>query len=89
MELVQNRDFRNFHRLLTAQRRAKGCYEGQCYLYDVTATITGRLDAVTADTRQNGRRLCNGFGHFGLYCTRLVIQEVSNIVAEKARDLKR
>src|SRR5215475_12508363 len=55
--LVQDGDFRNFHRLLTAERRAKGCYAGQCYVYDVTATITGRLDAVAAETGRNGTRL--------------------------------
>jgi hypothetical protein len=87
--LTQNSDFRNFHRLLTAERRAKGCYAGQCYVYDVTATIIGRFDAVKAETERNGTRLCNGFGQFGVYCTRLVIQKVSNVVAEKATELKR
>jgi len=50
LQLVEDADFRRFHQYLTAQRRGNGCYEGQCYLYSVTATITGRLDAVQPGT---------------------------------------
>jgi hypothetical protein len=89
LALVQNQDFRSFHRLLTAQRRAKGCYEGQCYVYDVTATITGRLDAVKPEAAPNGSSICAGFGHFGIHCSRLVIQKVSDVVAKPTTDLKR
>jgi len=89
LALTQNQDFRNFDRLLTAQRRVKGCYEWQCYVYDVTATITGRLDAVTPKPDGNGNGVCSGFGHFGLYCARLVIQKVSDVVASRTTGLKR
>jgi hypothetical protein len=89
MALVQNQDFRSFHRFLAEQRRVKGCYEGQCYVYDVTATITGRLDAVKSEVGRNGRGVCDGFGHFGVFCARLVIQKVSDVVADRATELKR
>ncbi len=89
MALVQNQDFRSFHRFLTAQRRVAGCYEGQCYVYDVTATITGRLDAVKPQVGRNGKSVCDGFGHFGVFCARLVIQNVSEVVAEPTTELKR
>ncbi len=46
LRLIQNSDFRKFHRLLTAERREAGCYESNCHLYEVTASITGRVDAV-------------------------------------------
>jgi hypothetical protein len=39
LEVLQNADFRKFHRYLIAQRRSKGCHEGECYLYNVTATL--------------------------------------------------
>src|SRR5229473_1560230 len=41
LALVENDHFHKFHRYLTAQRKTKGCSEGQCYLYDVTATLVG------------------------------------------------
>jgi hypothetical protein len=82
--LIQNKEFRSFHRYLTAQRRTKGCYFGQCYLYSVTATLTGRLDAVPAVTCPVGTSQCpkqRGFGHFGMFTARLVIESVSDVVA--------
>ena len=73
--LVQNKDFRRFHHYLTAEKKAKRCYD--CYLYHVTATLTGRFDAVEP---QPGA-LC-GFGHMGAACGRLVIRSVADVVAD-------
>src|SRR5207244_4811842 len=83
--VLQNSDFKKFDRFLTARSRTKGCHEGECYLYDVTATITGRFDAVDTVTCPDGKSQCarnGGFGHFGLYSACLVIQSVSDVVAE-------
>lgn len=81
LRVNQNADSRRFHRLLTAQARKKGCYEGECYLYEVTATLSGRFDAVPSEPCPNGRSRCcyGGFGHFGAFCTRLVIASVSDV----------
>jgi hypothetical protein len=73
--LKQDREFRRFHHYITATKKAKGCYD--CYLYHVTATLTGRFDAVE---RELGA-LC-GFGHLGTACGHLVISAVSDVVAE-------
>jgi hypothetical protein len=85
MRLVQSSEFRKFHRYLTAQAKERGCYGGECPLYRVTATLTGRFDAVPTETCPDGRSQCpkeGGFGHFGLSSARLVIRSVSNVVAE-------
>jgi hypothetical protein len=85
LRLNMNRDFRAFHRYLTAQKRGKGCYEGECLLFDVTATLTGRFDLTPSVTCPDGKSRCareGGFGHFGLFIARLVIQSVSDVVAK-------
>lgn len=73
--LVQNAEFRRFHDYITAVVKAKGCYD--CYLYRVTATLTGRFDAVEPQPHAT----C-GFGHFGTACGRLVIRAVSDVAAD-------
>lgn len=85
LRLKQNEEFKRFHRFLTAQAKKKGCYTGMCHLYEVTATLTGRLDAMPTETGPDGRsKLClqGGFGHFGFSCSRLVIQSVSQVEAK-------
>ena len=83
LAMVENDNFRRFHRYLTAQSRSKGC-TGQCPSYNVTATLTGRLDTVGSRACRDGRSQCcdGGFGHLGAFCVRLVIQSVSNIDAQ-------
>jgi hypothetical protein len=75
LALVQNTEFHRFHHYITAVRKAKAC--SGCYLYRVTATLTGRFDAV----EPKPRALC-GFGHLGVACGRLVIGAVSDVVAD-------
>lgn len=82
LTLVQNAEFRRFHRFLTAEKKAKNCYD--CYLYHVTATINGRFDAVeTEPCVGNAKRHCcsGAFGHFGMACGRIVIRGVSAVAA--------
>ena len=84
--LRKNADFRAFHRYLVAQKRTKGCYEGECLLYSVTVTLTGRFEAVKTEPCAGDRasHCCpgGGFGHLGFFCGRLVIQSVSDVVAK-------
>lgn len=72
LAVVQNADFRRFHRYLTSRTKQ---WEPK---FSVTATITGRVDAV-APTNEGCRQ---GFGHFGFFCARLVIQSVADVTAE-------
>jgi len=85
LPLLQNSDFKRFHRYLTAQSKTSGCHEGQCYVYRVTATLTGRLDTAPLQPCVRGTGQCcrSGFGHFGVHCARLVIHSISDVVAEK------
>jgi hypothetical protein len=84
LALVENNDFRTFHRYLTAHKTTNGCHEGQCYLYDVTATLTGRFDSVKTEPCADVKRECckDGFGHLGGFCGRIMIQSVSEVVAK-------
>src|ERR1051325_5542559 len=82
LTLTQDAEFRRFHRFLTAAKKAKGCYNS--YLYHVTATINGRFDAVkTQPCPGDAKSRCcsGGFGHFGMACGRIVIRDVSGVVA--------
>jgi hypothetical protein len=72
-----------FTRRLIAQRaRAPGsgsdglgCYDLECYLYHVTATLTGVFFAA-------GSRPMAGYGHLGC-CHLLAIEEVTDVVARR------
>ena len=92
LRLMEDSNFKAFHRFLTAQSRRKGCYEGQCYLYEVTATLTGRFDSVETVTCSNGKSECpkhGGFGHFGSFTSRIVIESVSDVDAKRTGDIGR
>ncbi len=81
--LNENAEFRKFHHDLTAQKHSKDCRLGGCYVYDVTATLAGRLDAVPTKLCPDGKSYCcpaGGFGHLGFACARLIIQSVSDVV---------
>jgi hypothetical protein len=87
LELVQDKAFRKFHHYLTAETGARGCHQGECYSYHVTATLIGRFNAVATEPFPNGKTWCcpsGGYGHFGASCARLVIQSVADVVAERA-----
>jgi len=86
LTLTQDAEFRRFHRFLTAEKKAKGCYN--CYLYHVTATINGRFDTVETQPcagYAKGRCCTGGFGHFAMACGRIVIRDVSRVVATPIR----
>jgi hypothetical protein len=54
-------------------------------LIPVVATIMGRFDSTPQVPGASGRpAYCpDGFGHFGIFCARIVIQSVSNVEAVK------
>ncbi len=84
LELKQDRAFRAFHRDLTEQRRKNGsedCSGRDCYVFDVTATLVGRFEHSPPRPCRHSTGLCcnNGFGHFGTFCSRLVIHSVSEV----------
>jgi hypothetical protein len=84
--LIQDNEFRRFHRYLTSQKKEKDCYN--CYLFTVSATLTGRFEAVdTQPCPDDAKRHCcglgNGFGHFGASCARLVIHRVADVDAKQ------
>jgi len=78
LAVVQDGEFRRFHHNLTTEKSAKQ--------YKVTATLTGRFDAVRAEPcpGDSRARCCptGGFGHLGMACARLVIESVSDVVAQ-------
>ncbi|MGB7763033.1 MAG: hypothetical protein WBL61_24580 [Bryobacteraceae bacterium] len=72
--LIQDKEFRRFDHYITAQKKAEGCYD--CYLYHVTASLTGRFDVAKDEPGPLG-----GFGHMGMAGARLLIHSVSDVVA--------
>jgi hypothetical protein len=55
-------------------------------VYGVTATLAGRFDSAPVTACGDGTQLCpsqGGFGHFGAYGARLVIESVSDVAALK------
>jgi hypothetical protein len=69
------------------QRKEKGCYAYDCNLYNVTATLAGRFEAVDTepcpgDAASHCCGIGGGFGHFGAACARLVIHRVTEVVAK-------
>jgi hypothetical protein len=73
--VVQDANFKTFDRYLTAKTK-----------YEVTATLTGRLDTAA---RADGSGPCGGYGHLGIACSRLVIQSVADVVAKDVRGLSK
>jgi hypothetical protein len=78
--LIQDSAFRKFDSYLRAVREGKP-------LYAVSATVSGRFDTVPTTTCPDGVTQCprdGGFGHFGLFASRLIIHSVSQVSAVKA-----
>ena len=77
--IVLKRDsrFKEFNRLVKARMypRERGTLCIDCYHYEVTATVTGRIDVADPGT---------GFGHLNAFGSRLILQTVSEV---STRDL--
>jgi hypothetical protein len=83
LRVIQDKDFRDFHRKLTEHRGGESYAVREEYLYDVTATLTGIFEVLPAEARAvNNNCFGGGFGHLGFSCARLVIQSVSDVVAK-------
>lgn len=75
-------DFNKFDSILSAPAKASGQCLG-CARSTVTATLTGRIDAVdTVSLEKTGSMftVVKGFGNLARYPARLVIQSVTNVI---------
>jgi hypothetical protein len=78
--LDKSKDFKQFDSLLAAPNNGNGMCLG-CTKSEVSATLTGRIDAVKPDLRRDasGKIIdITGFGNLNLYPVRLVLQSVSD-----------
>jgi hypothetical protein len=81
LTLDKSKDFKQFDSLLATAYKGNGICLG-CAKYEVSATLTGRLDAVvpTLDRDGSGKIVTiRGFGNINAYPVRLVLQSVSDV----------
>jgi hypothetical protein len=81
--LDANKDFKHFDSLLSALPKTSGQCLG-CARSTVTATLTGRIDAVDKPTLEKSGKIftaVRGFGNLNRYPARIVLQSVSNVTA--------
>ena len=79
--LTQDSAFRKFDSYLRSVRKGKP-------LYAVSATLSGRFDTVPTTTCPDRVHQCprdGGFGHLGVFASRLIIHSVSEVSAVKAK----
>ena len=84
LRVMQDAAFTSFNHYLSDRFRTTDCLGGVCSPYDVTATLTGRFDTQAAEC-SDGKSHCpvgGAFGHLGFFCSRLVIESVSDVVAK-------
>lgn len=80
--LDKSKDFKQFDSLLAAPYKSSALCLG-CAKNQVSATLTGRLDAVPADlTRDTKGKIVSfaGFGNLNMWSARLVLQSVADVV---------
>jgi hypothetical protein len=85
VSLDANKDFKQFDSLLSAQPKTAGRCLG-CVRFTVTATLTGRIDAVDQPAlEKTGKAFTalRGFGNLNRYPARIVLQSVSNVAASE------
>ena len=83
--LDKSKDFKQFDSLLAAPFKGNGMCLG-CTKSEVSATLTGRLDAVQPALRRDaaGKIIeITGFGNLNAYPVRLVLQSVSDVAAHE------
>src|ERR1019366_9226899 len=79
--LDKSKDFKQFDSLLSAPYKSNGMCLG-CTKSEVSATITGRIDAVQPALRRDAAgKIVDiaGFGNLNAYPVRLVLQSVSDV----------
>ena len=86
VKLDKSKDFASFDSYLSTPAKLKGVCPG-CVKYTVTATLTGRIDSAKGDPvvrDVSGNIIAiNGFGNLSLYPVRLVLQSVTEVVAQE------
>lgn len=83
--LEKSKEFKQFDSLLSTAYKSGGLCIG-CVKNEVTATLTGRLDASeTSLKRDTSGHIVEigGFGHLNMYKTRLVLQSVTGVTAKE------
>lgn len=84
--LEQSKDFKQFDSILSTPARTSGRCLG-CIKSTLTATLTGRLDAVEKPTLERDAKSMftevSGFGNLNRYAARLVLQSVANVTANE------
>ncbi len=79
LAIKMDKNFRRLDHCLRARHNGEP-------MYDVTATLAGRFDSAPTAVCPDGKNLCpkeGGFGHFGAYTTRLVIESATDVSAVK------
>ena len=83
--LDKGKDFKQFDSLLATQYKSNGICLG-CTKFEVSATLTGRLDAVVpALGRDAAGKVIGipGFGNLNAWPTRLVLQSVADVLSHE------
>ncbi|MGP8251173.1 MAG: hypothetical protein ACLQHF_04015 [Terracidiphilus sp.] len=82
VKLEWNKDFKQFDQLLATPVKSANMCLG-CMRYEVTATLTGRVDGTRAEIKRDASGKIvgiSGFGNMNAYSARLVLGSVSDIV---------
>lgn len=82
LAIKKDKSFREFDRYLRANHNGHA-------VYHVTATLSGRFDSAPAALCPDAKHLCpkdGGFGHFGGYAARMVIESASDVSAIRDRN---
>jgi hypothetical protein len=83
--LDKSKDFKQFDSLLATPYKSNGICLG-CAKFEVSATLTGRLDAVDSALQHDsaGKIIgISGFGNLNAWSTRLVLQSVADVASHE------
>jgi hypothetical protein len=100
--LVKDKNYAEFARYLELSAKGAACADGpppealpNCTTYRVTATFTGRVDAVSKQLHAEHIKRSvfdqhdgKGFGHMGVFDAQIVVGTVENVVAVDEADLR-
>jgi hypothetical protein len=85
VQLEKNKDFKQFDSLLSTPAKVSGLCLG-CVRNEVNATMVGRLDGTRVELRRDASGKIvgiSGFGNLNAYSARLVLESVSEVVAQE------
>lgn len=89
IDFVDDNQMKSFRHLIRQRRDRRpdgtACYDRECNLYDVTATVTGHFLAIKKYMpTTGGGKIPNGYGHMGC-CHALIIERVSDLKPQRTR----